>query len=164
MSDSSLSTWGWLRTPSYILLPSPFWYCCMWQTLRPQTQLTPPWTRATRPQTFHIKVNFRTCTDDQAAREWGLGSADPWDEDYCCAWRNGIANKERQSVNVGDFCLQTLSHRCCAWTWQSLSFGPKYEVSFFVIDTLTAHSAQPTYAVMITCGGRWQLFHSGVGL
>lgn len=97
-----------------------FWYCCMWQTLRPQTQLTPPWTWATRPQTFHIKVNFRTCTDDQAARERGFGSADPWDEDYCRTRRNGIANKERQSVNVGDFCLQTLSRRCCAWTWQSL--------------------------------------------
>lgn len=124
----------------------------------------PPWTWATRPQTFHIKVNFRTCTDDQAARERGLGSADPWDEDYCRTRWNGIASKERQSVNVGDFCLQTLSHHRCAWTWQSLSFGPKCEVSFFVIDTLTAHSAQPTYAVMITCGGRWQLFHSGVGL
>lgn len=63
------------------------------------------------PQTFHIKVNFWTCTDDQAVREWGLVSADPWDEDYCCTWWKGaadIANKGSQSGNAQDLCLGLL--------------------------------------------------------
>lgn len=57
-----------------------------------QPPLTPLWTWAARPQTFHIKVNFRTCSDDHAVCKWGLGSADPCYEAYCCAqWHRACA-------------------------------------------------------------------------
>lgn len=63
-----------------------------------------------------------------------------------------------------DCCLQTLPRCCRTRIWQPLSFGPKCEASFFAINTVTTHSAQHMYTVMITCGGWWQLFQPGVEL
>lgn len=108
MSDSSLTIWGWLCYTLLLLLLSLLLFdiAACGKHLAHRYSWPPPC-----PQTFHIKVNFWTCTDDQAEREWGLVSADPWDEDYCCTWWKGaadIANKGSQSGNAQDLCLGLL--------------------------------------------------------
>lgn len=144
-------------------------------TFRPQTQLTshlfsPSRTWAARPQIFHIKVNFRTCSDDQAVCERGLGSADPCDEAYRCARRTvtparAIKRGGRVSacVHVCVFCSKpdlmafiNVKHDSLAPPGQSAR-----SVFTIAINTPPAHSVQPTYAVMITHGGRRRLFQPG---
>lgn len=90
MEVASLSFWrAYIYThsspmPSFISLHGV-------NTFRPQTQLpsTPPTVDfRCLPSDFHINVNFRTCSEDQAVCEQGLGFADLWDEARRCARRN----------------------------------------------------------------------------
>lgn len=85
MSYSTSSIWGWILHHPHI---TPLSYLCMWQMFCPWMRLTNhislfTWDIAS--QTFHIKFNFRICTDDQAVCEWALSSADPCDEANRCA-------------------------------------------------------------------------------
>lgn len=123
MSDSSLSTWGWLRSPSYILLLSPFWYCCMWQTLRPRTQLTPPPPRGPEPLAHrHFTSKLISGLVQMIKQRASGASALLTHEMRITAARGGTASPIRKGRvwMLGIFASKP-SRRRCAWTWQSLS-------------------------------------------